>query len=54
MFCDHILERFGDDGVMPIRYYTKEQFNKFCEDYKEEYIMNNIRANEMRALTLPL
>ena len=54
MFCDHILELFGDNRLPPLQIYNKECFDAFCEEYQEDYMMNDLRADEMRAVTLPL
>ncbi|KAI0086479.1 hypothetical protein BDY19DRAFT_960091 [Irpex rosettiformis] len=54
MFCDEILERFGDEGTPPLSKYRKEEFDEFCRKYQEEYVMNNIRADEISTETLPL
>ncbi len=54
MFCDEVLERFGDNRTPPLRLYSKKEFDDFCQKYKEEYVMNQIRADEIGAQKLPL
>ncbi|KAI0702302.1 hypothetical protein BC835DRAFT_1411127 [Cytidiella melzeri] len=53
MFCDRVLDRFGDGPEFAMRLYKKEEFNKFCEQYKEDYA-NSVRADEIDAQELPL
>lgn len=33
MYCDRILDRFGDDPRPPLFLYKPEEFEDFCEDY---------------------
>jgi hypothetical protein len=54
MFCDRVLDLFGDSPAAAMRMYSKKAFDKFCEDYKEEYIMDDIRPEEFEAQELPL
>ncbi|KAL0571133.1 hypothetical protein V5O48_010825 [Marasmius crinis-equi] len=54
MFCDRILDIFGDDTGTPWEMYTREAFVEFCEDYKEDHMQFPLRKAEMEAQELPL
>lgn len=51
MFCDMILERFGD-GAGPPDVYTPDTFQKWCEHYKRMEILNH--RTEFKKVKLPL
>ncbi|KAL0071139.1 hypothetical protein AAF712_001698 [Marasmius tenuissimus] len=54
MYCDRILDVFGDDGSTPWNMYTKEFFDEFCQDYKENALMNGRRVADFNAQEVPL
>lgn len=53
MYCDHLLELFGDGPGRAHAAMTRQKFDKFCEWYKEEYI-TNIGRTEFEGLSLPI
>ncbi|KAL0572396.1 hypothetical protein V5O48_009556 [Marasmius crinis-equi] len=54
MFCDRILDIIGEQTGTPLKMYTREVFNEFCQSYKEQYIQYPSRRTEMEAQELPL
>lgn len=54
MYCDAILEDFGDDPMHARRRYSPEAFQFYCKRYKDEKIQNKIREDEFVAQSLPL
>lgn len=54
MYCDAILEDFGDDPLHARRRYSSEAFQLYCKRYRDEKIQNKIRENEFLAQALPL
>lgn len=54
-YCDRVLDTFGDDPRKhPLHMYSKEAFDKFCQDYKDDYVRGGTRADEIGAQDLPL
>ncbi|KAF7325861.1 MYND-type domain-containing protein [Mycena kentingensis (nom. inval.)] len=51
MYHDHLLDLFGD-GAPPYRQMTNEKFRAYCENYKEDMILNG--RNEFATMVLPL
>ncbi|KAI0042335.1 hypothetical protein FA95DRAFT_1637343 [Auriscalpium vulgare] len=54
MFCDMILDRFGENRRAPWDMYNRAAFEEFCENYKENFIENGMRVDEFKAQELPL
>ncbi|KAK1221781.1 hypothetical protein PQX77_015399 [Marasmius sp. AFHP31] len=54
MYCDRVLDVFGEDSSTPLKMYTKEAFDKFCQNYKEEALMNGLRVADFNAQELPI
>ena len=52
MFHDRLLDIFGDDPAVSQRMMNKKAFDKFCENYKEEYL--HLRPSDFEHLVLPL
>lgn len=56
MYIDKvIITGFEDDRSPPLEAYAREEFDEFCEEYKEMRILNGgPQAEQFKALTLPL
>lgn len=55
MFCDRILDVFGEAGPpAPYAMYNSQSFQRFCEEYKEEYSQIPTRRTDFENVTLPL
>jgi hypothetical protein len=51
MYHDHLLDLFGD-GSTPRRMMTPQAFVRYCQNYKEERLMNGFAT--FRNMPVPL
>ncbi|KAI0790987.1 hypothetical protein C8Q75DRAFT_758806 [Abortiporus biennis] len=54
MFCDSILEDFGDTRLPPLDRYNATAFETFCEDYRDQYLQFPSRFRDFQNLQLPI
>ena len=54
MYHDHILDIFGDDPDHARAKINRDAFVRYCERYKEQMLINDIRVDEFRDMPLPI